>query len=319
MIGGEIMVIPRPMRGHYSLGGPAPESLRPTFDVARAGIAGQFFAILVFLAISAGAPLAFSAESTPALACNKSNGAHAMQLISAGDLRRRQPGRFLIIAHRGYSSAFEENSLAAFREAIAAGADIIETDVRQSIDKVLVLSHAEVEDETARVLQKAGVIPLETLLGLAKDRIVLLLDMKGEDPAIFGKVLEMVKQHGMEDQVVFGLRSVAQTRAFRKLNSRVAILGFLPPGNYDFPGFYKAGGDIARLWEGHIDANLVEEARGAAVHRPIWITPRLRPAATGQIDDDRQGKLMKNGFDGVLVNDPRSAIERRCRYFLSQN
>jgi hypothetical protein len=176
-----------------------------------------------------------------------------------------------------------------------------------------------VEDDTAQELEKAGVIRLESLLGLAKDRMVLLLDMKGEDPAIFGKVLEMIEQHDMADQVVFGLRSVEQTRAFRQLNSGIVILGFLPRGSYDFSGFYEAGGDIARLWERDIDASLVEEARGAAMTHPIWITPRLRPDPTGQIDDDRQEKLMKAGFDGVLVNDPESAIESRCGYFLSQH
>ncbi|MHA1537816.1 MAG: glycerophosphodiester phosphodiesterase [Alphaproteobacteria bacterium] len=242
-----------------------------------------------------------------------------MQVISARELRQRVPGRFLIIAHRGYSSAFEENSLAAFGQAITAGADIIETDVRQSADKVLVLSHAKAEDDTAQALAKAGVIRLESLLGLAKGRVVLLLDMKGEDPAIFGKVLEMIEQHDMADQVVFGLRSVEQTRAFRQLNSDIVIVGFLPRGSYDFPGFYQAGGDIARLWEGDIDASLVAKARGAAMAHPIWITPRLRPAPTGQIDDGRQVKLMKNGLDGVLANDPESAILSRCRYFLSQH
>jgi glycerophosphoryl diester phosphodiesterase len=307
------------MCGHDSLGRPAPKSLRPTFDVVHAGIVGQFFVILIFLTISAGISPAYSADSTPGLACNKSKGAHGMQVISAGGLRKRVPGRFLIIAHRGYSSAFEENSLDAFKEAIATGADIIETDVRQSIDKVIVLSHADVEDDTAQDLKKEGVIPLEPLLRLAKGRIVLLLDMRDEDPTIFGTVLEMIKQHDMGDQVVFGLRSVEQTRAFRKLNSSIVILGFLSPRSYDFPGFYKAGGDIARLWEGDIDASLVKKARGDAMTHPIWITPRVRPDPTGQIDYDRQGKLMKNGFDGVIVNDPESAIESRCTYFRKIN
>jgi glycerophosphoryl diester phosphodiesterase len=287
--------------------------------VILAGIAGQFFVILIFLAISAGVSPASSAEKTPGPACNKSKGAHGMQVISAGSLRRRGPGRVLIIAHRGYSSAFEENSLDAFKEAIAAGADIIETDVRQSIDKVIVLSHADVEDDTARDLEKQGVIPLEPLLRLAKGRIVILLDMKDEDPAIFGNILEVIKQHDMGDQVVFGLRSVEQTRAFRKLNSSIVVLGFLSRKSYDFPGFFKAGGDIARLWEGDIDASLVKEARGDARTRPIWITARVRPDPTGHIDYDRQKKLMKDGFDGVLVNDPETAIESRCAYFRKIN
>jgi len=307
------------MCGHDSLGRPIKKSLRPSFDVVHTGIVDQFFVILVFFAISAGIAPAFSAHITLDPACNKSKGAHGMQVISAGDLRQRVPGRFLVIAHRGYSSAFQENSLDAFKEAIATGADIIEADLRQSIDKAIVLSHANVEDDTAQELESEGVTPLEPLLRLSKGRIILLLDMRDEDAAIFGKVLEMIEQHGMGDQVVFGLRSVEQTRAFRKLNSSIVVLGFLSRQSYDFPGFFEAGGDIARVWEDDIDASLIKKARGDARTRPVWITPRIRPDPVGHIDYDRQGKLMKNGFDGVLVNDPESAVENRCTYFRSVN
>ncbi|WPG99088.1 Hypothetical protein R9X50_00189700 [Acrodontium crateriforme] len=46
-----------------------------------------------------------------------------------------------IIAHRGYNTKFPENSMAAFRGAIEAGAHALETDVRLTRDGVVVLSH----------------------------------------------------------------------------------------------------------------------------------------------------------------------------------
>lgn len=46
-----------------------------------------------------------------------------------------------IVAHRGYSSRFPENTLAAFRGAADAGADYVELDVRQTKDGVLVVMH----------------------------------------------------------------------------------------------------------------------------------------------------------------------------------
>lgn len=46
-----------------------------------------------------------------------------------------------VVAHRGYKARFPENTMLAFKEAIRAGADAIETDVRLSHDGVVVLSH----------------------------------------------------------------------------------------------------------------------------------------------------------------------------------
>lgn len=46
-----------------------------------------------------------------------------------------------LIAHRGYASAFPENTLLAIREAVAAGAQYIEFDILLSADRVPVLFH----------------------------------------------------------------------------------------------------------------------------------------------------------------------------------
>ncbi|MBK8435082.1 MAG: glycerophosphodiester phosphodiesterase [Austwickia sp.] len=46
-----------------------------------------------------------------------------------------------IVAHRGDSAAYRENTLAAFRSAIACGADRIELDVRTTADGVSVVLH----------------------------------------------------------------------------------------------------------------------------------------------------------------------------------
>lgn len=45
------------------------------------------------------------------------------------------------IAHRGFKERFPENTMAAFRGAVDAGAHAIETDVHLTKDGVVVLSH----------------------------------------------------------------------------------------------------------------------------------------------------------------------------------
>jgi glycerophosphoryl diester phosphodiesterase len=47
----------------------------------------------------------------------------------------------LVIAHRGASAAFSDNTLAAFAGAVAQGADGVELDVRRTADRRLALSH----------------------------------------------------------------------------------------------------------------------------------------------------------------------------------
>jgi len=60
---------------------------------------------------------------------------------AAADMRRG--GRTLpqAIAHRGYKAEYPENTMDAFRAAVAIGAHAIETDLHLSKDKVVVLSH----------------------------------------------------------------------------------------------------------------------------------------------------------------------------------
>jgi glycerophosphoryl diester phosphodiesterase len=60
-----------------------------------------------------------------------------------GDVRRP-----LVIAHRGGSAVWPENTLYAFENAAAAGADVIETDVRSTSDGVLVVLHDKTVERT---------------------------------------------------------------------------------------------------------------------------------------------------------------------------
>lgn len=65
-------------------------------------------------------------------------------MFSWKNIERFTPGstsKPLIIAHRGASGSAPENTLAAFRKALAEGADVIECDVRLTKDKEIVVIH----------------------------------------------------------------------------------------------------------------------------------------------------------------------------------
>ncbi|MBE0447244.1 MAG: glycerophosphodiester phosphodiesterase [Actinobacteria bacterium] len=56
--------------------------------------------------------------------------------------------RPLIVAHRGFSGRFPENTIRAFQEALKLPVDAIELDVRTTADSVLVVIHDETVDRT---------------------------------------------------------------------------------------------------------------------------------------------------------------------------
>jgi glycerophosphoryl diester phosphodiesterase len=57
--------------------------------------------------------------------------------------KKRKDGHKLpqAIAHRGYKAKHPENTMCAFRGAVAVGADGLETDIHLSKDGKVVLSH----------------------------------------------------------------------------------------------------------------------------------------------------------------------------------
>ncbi len=243
--------------------------------------------------------------------------------VAASSWRQRAAGRTLIIAHRGFSAEYPGNSREGFEGAIAAGADLIETDVRMSRDNILVLAHdadidvfSDIQDLTAKELAAQSFVSLAELLKMAKDRAGVLLDIKLDDADFPVLVLKEVERLGMEDQVVFGLRELAQVRRLRKSAPDVMILGFFRDYG-EYPAFFAAGGDIARLWEEDIDAEtlaLARDASGGGRERPVWVTTRLKALGeiTGEIEPPRLRKLMEMGIDGLLVNDPVQALGVRA-------
>ncbi|MFN4179863.1 MAG: glycerophosphodiester phosphodiesterase, partial [Armatimonadota bacterium] len=56
--------------------------------------------------------------------------------------------RPMVIAHRGFSGRYPENTLRSFREALNLSVDAIELDVRRTKDGILIVIHDETVDRT---------------------------------------------------------------------------------------------------------------------------------------------------------------------------
>src|SRR5581483_3094013 len=62
----------------------------------------------------------------------------------------------LVIAHRGDSSEFPENTLPAFEAAVEIGCDLVELDYHESADGVMVVIHDDTLDRTTDAKELFG-------------------------------------------------------------------------------------------------------------------------------------------------------------------
>lgn len=161
-------------------------------------------------------------------------------------LYNRNEDDFWVIAHRGASAYYPENTMEAFKGAVEMGADMIELDVVRSRDGIPVVFHDELlekhtdgkgrlRDFTLNELQglDAGswfdkkytgirIPTLEEVLEFATGTIALNIELKPE--AVTGQLrggieeqcLELVKKFGMQQHVLissFDYRAVHHLKA----------------------------------------------------------------------------------------------------------
>ncbi len=175
-----------------------------------------------------------------------------------------------VIAHRGGSALAPENTLAAFKNAIALGADYVEVDTRQTKDGALVLMHdskvdrttngnGAVSDMTLEEIRKldagsrfdprfAGekVPTFEEAVALCSGKIGIYLDHKAGDIPAICKILE---KHGMAGRVVV-YDGEEELREFKRLCPAVTLMPTLPDS-------FKHPGGIAKFVK-TIDAGVLE-------------------------------------------------------------
>jgi len=221
-------------------------------------------------------------------------------------INARQP---LVIAHRGASRDAEENTLAAFRLALAQRADMIETDLHLTCDGRIVLVHdSELGDSDvtrltlAEVLQRAPQVPtLEQALDEVGGRIPFNLEIKprpdGDYRAIADAARQVVARRHLEAAMLW---SSFAPEALETLRERepAARLGVLV-------------GDAAQAFDAVARARALG-AEAVHPHLPL-VTAELIAAlhAAGlavhvfTVDDaDDMRRLVSLGVEGIFTNFP---------------
>lgn len=157
--------------------------------------------------------------------------------------------KLVVIAHRGSHLKFPENTLAAYEDAIKEGADYVEIDLRTTKDGHLVIMH---DESTIRMTGKKGLIrdlnyseirdleikspgkedtttyripDFKSVLNLCKRRINIYLDFKDADVE---KTYRLIKEAGMQNNVVVYLNKEEQYGQWKKVAPQVPLMASLP-------------------------------------------------------------------------------------------
>lgn len=140
--------------------------------------------------------------------------------------------RPLVFAHRGGAALAPENTIEAFDNGLALGADGIELDVRLSRDAVPVVHHDRTLERTTRLegpiasraadeLDRVGVPALAAVLSRYRDTR-MIIEIKGRDPGLGAAVVDAVRRAGAERRVCLGGFSLGIMRAVRRLAPTIA-------------------------------------------------------------------------------------------------
>jgi glycerophosphoryl diester phosphodiesterase len=243
----------------------------------------------------------------------------------------------VIVAHRGASSSLPDNTIAAFDAAALAGADIVELDVRCTLDNTLVVLHdptvsipdgnrANVHELTFADLRgidaaagrgpKLRVPTLAEALAAISGRAGVDIEIKnipgepgydGDRERIAEQVVKLLDEIPFDGALLvssFHPGSIARVRE----RSPATVTGFLSPAALD----PRSALDLA-VGQGHAfvlpPADIVEAAgeefaaacRAAGVRLGTWTVD----------DPDRIARLFSMGVDAVATNDPAAAIPVR--------
>jgi len=157
-------------------------------------------------------------------------------------VKRTRP---MVIAHGGNSWDAPMNTIAAIKQAIELGVDLIEVDINLTADRVPVIFHGpslhyttngegsinEITIEQAKELDagswksskfaKEKIPTLEEALNLGKGKTRFALDLKTDDVE---KIVETVQNAKMVDDVVLCGCDVSRSKEVRKFDKRLTIL-----------------------------------------------------------------------------------------------
>ncbi len=255
------------------------------------------------------------------------------------------PG-FDVIAHRGASAHAPENTLASFDAALAQGTTHLELDVQLSRDREVVVFHdrdlaektgtpGAVGEHSWSALRRLDLAPwfraehpdaapiagettlanLDAVFGRFGSAPRYHVELKGRDPALPGRVVELIREHGLRDRVRLTSFHLEQLLRAREAEPSVPLCWLLPrAGRMPVEGGAEARDtwrrarieEAAELRIGQVgipalevDRELVVFAGERGVDVRAWRVPDLAALAAAR----------DAGVSGATVDWPARALE----------
>lgn len=233
-----------------------------------------------------------------------------------------------IIGHRGGAAAYPENTLAAFKNAVKLGVDGVEFDVQLTQDGEVVVIHDElidrtmtgnglVKDYTLQELRQMSAgsffnskfeqekIPtLVEVLEVVKDLEVINIELKNylQYPELEEKVLKLIKQFEIEDQVIISSFNHYSLQKLKKLQPEIktgALLmaKIINPSDYSF----KRGFDALHLHFLTADKDIIEKSHFMGIQVNVYTVNSPEAVA----------ELLAKGVDMIMTDDPEMALKVR--------
>jgi glycerophosphoryl diester phosphodiesterase len=226
-----------------------------------------------------------------------------------------------VTAHRGASLQAPENTLAAVRAAVSAGADYAEIDVQRTRDGRLVVMHdadlmrvagnpAKVGRTTLAALQAVDVgarhgaqfagerVPaLEDVVAMARGRLRLNVELKYNvpDPGLAPAVVALLRRERFVDQAVITSLDLEALRQVEQLAPEIptGLIVTAAVGNVT-----RLDVDFLSLSSARAQPRLVRrlQANGKRVH--VWTVN----------DPDVMLRMLERGVDNVITDDPARLV-----------
>jgi glycerophosphoryl diester phosphodiesterase len=226
----------------------------------------------------------------------------------------------LVYAHRGDRSRAQDNTLEAFRLAVEAGTDGIETDVRRTIDGVLVMNHDDrrpgfppiVEMTFADIREQLPSMPtlIETLASVPQD-VWLNVEVKNfpeeadfdESRSTVSQVIETIVEHDTLDRILLSSFDPVTMQRAAQLNPEMLRAQLIRlPYSLDVgiaaalsQGAHAVNPELAHFSEDPLAA--ISSIREARLETIVWRTETPEDIAM----------LFNIGVDGVITDNPAMA------------
>ena len=247
------------------------------------------------------------------------------------DLSKKEASKIEVIAHRGGANLAPENTLAAIKQAISLGVDMIEIDVILSKDSAVIVIHDDTIDRTSdgsgivkeMTLEeikkydagswfdekfKGETIPtLEEVFAAINGQCILLIEIKDGDEAYPGlerKVVDAIHEYQANDWVVVQSFNEKTVLRVKEMDSSL-LTYYLLGGNFE--PFYtelkskSASGTLGALpYDGiavryaSVDASNAATIKKAGYGLFVWTVNEV---------EDMQ-RLIEVGVDGIITDSP---------------